>query len=287
MTILTICEILNSREEQSLRGRWIGVAYWIVLVVTGALFSTALELTWNYFHVYPMYTLPVLAASSWSRIFTVPLVILVGALFQYLIFYLYHRAQHCWFWRWHAVHHSIQELNAVNSYHHVSEGFMSLILVQIPMSLVVVDTGPQIPFVNLVLWLHTVWIHSPTRFNFGPLRMFFADNRFHRIHHSLEPQHFDKNFGAFTTLWDQLFGTCRFPEANDWPAVGLAEVLQPNTLREWWDLPARYQRATKPASSNIGSAADLPGPSTASLAGYTGRGGLSSAASWEKVDASA
>lgn len=29
----------------------------------------------------------------------------------------------------------------------------------------------------------------------------------HRIHHSCEKEHWDKNFGHITPLWDRLFGT--------------------------------------------------------------------------------
>jgi sterol desaturase/sphingolipid hydroxylase (fatty acid hydroxylase superfamily) len=29
----------------------------------------------------------------------------------------------------------------------------------------------------------------------------------HRIHHSPEVEHFDRNFGGITPLWDRLFGT--------------------------------------------------------------------------------
>ena len=29
----------------------------------------------------------------------------------------------------------------------------------------------------------------------------------HLLHHSANPEHFDKNFGQFITLWDKFFGT--------------------------------------------------------------------------------
>jgi sterol desaturase/sphingolipid hydroxylase (fatty acid hydroxylase superfamily) len=31
--------------------------------------------------------------------------------------------------------------------------------------------------------------------------------QYHRIHHSLKPAHFDKNFAAWFPLWDILFRT--------------------------------------------------------------------------------
>ena len=132
---------------------------------------------------------------------------------------------------------------------------VSLLLYTIPTSLIVSDMGPGLPFVSLAIWLHIVWIHSPTRANFGPLRALFVDNRFHRIHHSLEERHFDKNFGAFTTLWDRLFGTACFPERGEWPAVGLAEIDEPNGVREWIDLPARYANGERRVDETLRPAA--------------------------------
>ncbi|MFL0415874.1 sterol desaturase family protein [Sphingomonas sp. 179-A 2A2 NHS] len=246
LAILTAVELANPHERHSLAGRASGVAYWGLLTLSGAALATGMQLAWAALGLAPIVTLPVLRAVSWAGWLAVPVAVIAGALFHDFVFYWFHRAQHRWLWRWHAVHHSIEELNAVNSYHHLSEGLFSLVLVTIPTTLIVADTGPAVPIATLLIWLHVVWIHSPTRLHAGPLRCVLADNRFHRIHHSLEARHFDKNFGAFTTLWDRLFGTCHMPAPGEWPAVGLAEVRQPTTLADWWTLPARYRAATQP-----------------------------------------
>lgn len=243
IAILTTFELLNPREHHSLTQRMSGVAFWGLLSLSGAAITTSMQLVWHHVGATPLVTLPIFKAAAWAGYLAVPLAVVAGAMFHDFVFYWFHRAQHRWFWRWHAVHHSIENLNAANSYHHISEGFFSLVLVNIPTALIVADTGPYVPVASLLLWLHVVWIHSPTRFHVGPFRAFLADNRFHRIHHSLEERHFDKNFGAFTTLWDRAFGTCHMPARDEWPAVGLAEVRQPTSLREWWDLPARYTAA--------------------------------------------
>ena len=59
-----------------------------------------------------------------------------------------------------------------------------------------------------------------------------VDNRFHRIHHSLEERHFDKNFGICFSIWDFLFGTAYEP-GDEWPHVGLADRMPPNSVREF------------------------------------------------------
>jgi sterol desaturase/sphingolipid hydroxylase (fatty acid hydroxylase superfamily) len=172
--------------------------------------------------------------------------VLAAGIFNDFFFYWCHRLQHRFLWRWHAVHHSIRDLNAVNSYHHPSEALMSLFLYSVPTSLIVTDVATAAPLIGLVMWLHIVWIHSPTRAHFGPLRTMLVDNRYHRVHHSLEARHFDRNFGAFTTLWDRLFRTHYAPEPGEWPDVGLADVDEPADVRAWLVQPLRPAAPAEP-----------------------------------------
>ena len=242
-TVLTAFELLNPRDKISLRQRAAGMSFWVVSLAGSALLIAVIAaLPWPHRNG-PLLTLPLAAGIAWAGPLSTLLAVIVSATIQDFFFYWYHRIQHRWLWRYHAVHHSIRDLSAVNSYHHISEVVVGMLL-SLPVIVIVADVGPTLPFTGIVLYLHIVWIHSPTRFNFGPMRALFADNRFHRIHHSLEERHFDKNFGAFTTLWDRLFGTAYFPQADEWPAVGLAEVDAPQDLREWLDLPARYRAST-------------------------------------------
>lgn len=248
LTILTVFEVLNPREDHSLRSRLAGIMFWAVSIAFSLILVKTFGMGWRMIGVEPLITVP-----SMERWFGYPLAaaaaagVLVAVTHDFF-FYWYHRAQHRWFWRWHAVHHSVRNLNAVNSYHHISEALFSLILIKIPMTLLISDIGPTLPIVTVVLWCHILWIHSPTRITLGPLRSVLVDNRFHRIHHSLEQQHFDKNFGAFTTLWDRAFGTCHMPAKDEWPAVGLAEAAEPRGLVDWFEIPGRLKRGESAGS---------------------------------------
>jgi sterol desaturase/sphingolipid hydroxylase (fatty acid hydroxylase superfamily) len=242
--LLTLFERLNPRGRSSMGERVSGIAFWAVSIPITAVLATATGMAMQAAGVRPLLTLPIFDWLAGAGLLALPVAVLAAAMVHDFFFYWFHRIQHRFLWRYHAVHHSIRDMSAVNSYHHVSEALMSLVLLTIPTSLIVADAGPALPLVNLALWLHIVWIHSPTRATLGPLRAVFVDNRFHRIHHSLEPHHFDHNFGAFTTLWDRVFGTAWFPAKDEWPDVGLAEVDQPRTIGEWLDLPRRYRTAT-------------------------------------------
>ncbi|MEL6701787.1 MAG: sterol desaturase family protein, partial [Pseudomonadota bacterium] len=43
----------------------------------------------------------------------------------------------------------------------------------------------------------------------------------HQIHHSVEPRHFNKNFGQFLAIWDWMFGTLYIPEGREDIRIGL------------------------------------------------------------------
>jgi sterol desaturase/sphingolipid hydroxylase (fatty acid hydroxylase superfamily) len=254
--VLTAFEFLNAKGDQTLRSRVNGLAYWTLFIPLSAVLLAGLTALWQALGLRPLFSLPVFQAFQWIGPLAIVGAVLAAAIVNDFFFYWAHRFQHRFLWRYHAVHHSIREMNAVNSYHHASEAIVSLLLYTVPTSLIVADLGPGLPFVSFLIWLHIVWIHSPTRANFGPLRALFVDNRFHRLHHSLEERHFDKNFGAFTTLWDRLFGTACFPERGQWPAVGLAGIDEPCTVREWVNLPARYTAAEGPGDTALKPAAE-------------------------------
>lgn len=239
--LLTAFELFNPRESHSVRGRLIGIAFWTVSLGLAFVFVVMLSLARKTVGIEPLFAIPSVEALVGGPLAAAIAGGVIAALIHDFFFYWYHRIQHRWLWRWHAVHHSIEELNAVNSYHHPTEAVMAMLMLQIPMALLVSIEQPASAIVNLVLFCHIVWIHSPTRVTLGPLRALIVDNRFHRIHHSLEPRHFDTNFGAFTTIWDRLFGTCYMPEPNEWPKVGIVEARQPRSFGAWIRQPWRIE----------------------------------------------
>jgi len=164
---------------------------------------------------------------------------------------------HCWFhrafhmnrflWRFHRIHHSIRDMSAVNSYRHFVEDLFVIPLVTIPMALLItVQDGPTPWIIATLFAMYGQYQHSCTRLTLGPLRYLFVDNRFHRIHHSLDPQHFNKNFTGFMPIWDVVFGTAHFPTADEWPDTGIADLPEPAnpySLLLAPVLPARRPRA--------------------------------------------
>lgn len=247
--VLTPLELLCARGVQPLAKRTIGLGFWVAAIPVTALLATSLAWLWATLGVTPLFGTQ--TAQAWgvpgaaATIVGLVLSLLIGD----FLGYWYHRAQHRWFWRLHAVHHSIRDLSAVNSYHHVGDALLTTLFVTVPTSLLIGHVDIGVGVVTLLLWLQPVFLHSPTTLHLGPLRHIIADNRYHRIHHSMEPHHFDRNFAILFSFWDRLFGTAHDPLPDEWPEVGLAQIDQPYSMREWLDLPLRYPRAD-PASDH-------------------------------------
>lgn len=66
-----------------------------------------------------------------------------------------------------------------------------------------------------------------------------ADNRFHRIHHSVEPRHFDRNVGEGTSVWKQLFGMAYLPAENEWTATGVVGEPEARSITHYLCRPFR------------------------------------------------
>lgn len=177
------------------------------------------------------------------------------------LYYWFHRVQHAvpWLWRVHSVHHSAEKMGAGAGYHHLLEVPLKAALVNFPAFLIFGASAGTVGF--LFMMVHGFYLHSTTQLNFGPFAWILCDNRVHRIHHSRDASHFDRNFGVTTLLWDRLFGTAYFPQADEWPAVGLDDQREPQTFREWLWLPAgdRSPGGPRPLSRWIGSSATSSG----------------------------
>ena len=224
--LFIVAEILLARSTMTIRDRFAGFKFWaimlpldIIVVALGAHLSKALGIV-------PIFTFQSTFGFSIAAAF-------MAAIGGDFLFYWFHRFQHRFLWRFHSVHHSIENMTAANSYHHWSEPFWSQILVILPLSFFQIVALDQAVWLALVMRLYPFYIHSPIWLHMGPLAAVMVDNRFHRVHHSIERRHFDRNFGAITTLWDRLFGTAHFPSRDEWPDVGIAAHGEPRTIREW------------------------------------------------------
>jgi len=131
-----------------------------------------------------------------------------------------------WFWQIHMVHHSQREINMFTDLRfHFLEYIISRIVVIIPMMMFAVNTPQIAAYAVFNTWYSRLY-HANIRSNFGFLRYIFVTPQTHRIHHSIEPRHQDKNFGVIFSFWDRIFKT-QHENYDEYPETGIEDSSFP------------------------------------------------------------
>lgn len=139
-------------------------------------------------------------------------------------YYWFHRAQHTLAVAWplHKLHHSDQSVNVTTTLrHHWLEEPIRVWLILLPIGLLFDQKPVTVAWIATGMILFGYFVHLNLRLPLGPLTAVVAGPQWHRLHHSIEPQHTDKNFAAFFPIYDLLFGTYSRPGRDEYPATGL------------------------------------------------------------------
>ena len=139
-------------------------------------------------------------------------------------YYWWHRAQHelTWLWPQHELHHSDTALNVTTSLrHHWLEDPLRVFAMAAPLGFAFSFKPASVGWMMTVASLWPFFIHMNVRLELGWLTGVFAGPQYHRLHHSIEPEHWNRNYAAFFPIWDILFGTACMPRRGEFPATGV------------------------------------------------------------------
>lgn len=146
-----------------------------------------------------------------------------------LVAYWTHRWLHSnrFLWTFHRLHHSQTSLTPLTAYRvHVVE----ILLLNLGKFVVALALGLPgriwLPVSLITLWVPLL-AHSDLGWSYGPLGRMIVSPRFHSVHHSVEREHYDRNFGQVFTFWDDVFGTAvrgaRRPPEYGVPGISIPE----------------------------------------------------------------
>ncbi|HMM68177.1 MAG TPA: sterol desaturase family protein [Dokdonella sp.] len=174
-------------------------------------------------------------------------------------YYWFHRAQHtiAVAWPLHKLHHSDQSVNITTTLrHHWLEEPIRVWLILLPIGLLFDQKPVTTGWIATAMMLFGYFIHMNVRLPLGPVTPWIAGPQWHRLHHSILPQHTDRNFSAFFPLFDILFGTYSKPGRDEYPATGLhsGETLNgpiKSTLSPFRDWHRMIRNARKPALAHV------------------------------------
>jgi sterol desaturase/sphingolipid hydroxylase (fatty acid hydroxylase superfamily) len=134
--------------------------------------------------------------------------------------YWVHRLQHVtnFFWNGHIVHHSSEEFNLACALRQsISSIVKTFAIFLLPASLL----GVPADVINIVAPLHLFaqfWYHTQHINKLGFLENIIVTPSHHRVHHAINPEYIDKNYGQIFIFWDKWFGSFQ-PELSDVPPV--------------------------------------------------------------------
>ena len=177
-----------------------------------------------------------LPASGWGLVWGFAAYLLAMDLGEYA----FHRAQHAVpaLWAMHSLHHSDPHFDSTTAVRHFwAEPVLKSLTIWLAVGLLL-KASPAVVAIYAALSYYNAVIHSNTRLDFGRASWLLNSPAYHRLHHSLLPEHWDKNFAALLPVWDVMFATYRQPRPGERPRTGLADGA-PQTPIETLTWPVR------------------------------------------------
>ena len=135
--------------------------------------------------------------------------ILIAFIVQDFTGYWMHRLNHRvnMFWNRHIIHHSSEEFNLSCALRQsISETFKFSAILMIPAALLGIPTKIFIILGPIHLFMQ-FWYHTRLIGRMGILEYVFVTPSHHRVHHAINPEYLDKNYGQILIIWDKFFNT--------------------------------------------------------------------------------
>ncbi len=156
--------------------------------------------------------------TTWS---TVILVLLLVDFMYYWDHRMGHRIRAYWAIS-HSVHHSSWQYDQTTGFRiSFIDGFISPWF-YLPIVLIGFDPLLVLACFGVIL-TYQQWLHTETICRLGWLDLIFNTPSNHRVHHAVQPEYIDRNYGAIFMIWDHCFGT--YAAECEAPIYGLTQPV--------------------------------------------------------------
>lgn len=132
----------------------------------------------------------------------------IGIVGMDVLFYWWHRCSHVInvLWAVHGVHHQSEDFNLAVALRQPAFEPVTWFFFYAPLALLGVDLQTYLLCYGANRF-YQFWIHTEVVDKLGPLEWVLNTPSHHRVHHGVQDQYLDKNYGAIFIVWDRLFGT--------------------------------------------------------------------------------
>ncbi|MCW7489150.1 sterol desaturase family protein [Leptospira meyeri] len=141
------------------------------------------------------------------------------------LFYWAHRYSHeiKVLWASHVVHHSSEEFNLSVALRQSFVRNIGIGLFYLPLALLGFPVESYL-IIDALNRTYQFWVHTRTIKKLNKwFEFIFVTPSHHRVHHAMNPEYIDRNYGGVFIVWDRIFGT--FCEEKQEPRYGLVSQL--------------------------------------------------------------
>lgn len=206
--------LFPAKRKQPIKGRIINIGYTAIFLFVGG-YLVQLLFTFVQF--------PTISRSGYQFWYGAFLVIL-AVIINDFIFYWYHRAEHSIpiLWKVHKLHHTETNLNVTTSLRtNLLEAPIQALIISFPIAYITQMNGKTLFIFAATVITWEFFTHANIRLHLGKLTPVICGPQLHRIHHSIQKEHQDKNFAQYLPIFDVLFGTYCAPKKDEFPETGL------------------------------------------------------------------
>ncbi len=134
--------------------------------------------------------------------------------------YWIHRIAHEYniFWNNHIIHHSSEDFNLACALRQSISSIIKIFTIFLLPAAILGVPGQVIAIVAPLHLFAQFWYHTQHIGKMGFLENIIVTPSHHRVHHAINKEYMDKNYGQIFIIWDKLFGTYQEELANV-PAV--------------------------------------------------------------------
>ncbi len=154
--------------------------------------------------------------------------------------YWVHRLQHVtnFFWNGHIVHHSSEEFNLACALRQSISSIVKTFAIFLLPAAILGVPGQVIAIVAPLHLFAQFWYHTQHINRMGFLEKIIVTPSHHRVHHAINPQYMDKNYGQIFIFWDKWFGTFQEELPTVPPVYGITRPV-----RTWNPIKINFQHA--------------------------------------------
>ncbi|MBS1496478.1 MAG: sterol desaturase family protein [Bacteroidetes bacterium] len=142
--------------------------------------------------------------------------------------YVVHAIDHKvnFFWNSHIIHHSSEDFNLACALRQSISVFVRLFAILLFPAALLGVPSQVIAFVAPLHLFAQFWYHTQHINKMGFLEKIIVTPSHHRVHHALNKEYIDKNYGQILIIWDKIFGTFQEELKEVPPVYGITRPVQ-------------------------------------------------------------